>query len=107
MDFSNSSSMKIFRLDANYSSLKTNLQCILQSHLISPFPIGARENSPLVIIVSEPTELFAQRSPQAWGHLCHSSRDQPTVGTKDMTVSGLVKGKIISFQQLQGLCLPG
>lgn len=100
MDFPNSSSMKIFRLDANYSSLKPNLLCILQSHLISPFPTGAKENSPLVIVVPEPTELFAQRGPQAWGHLCHSSRDQPAVGTKDMTVSVLVKGKIISFQQL-------
>lgn len=100
MDFPNSSSMKIFRLDANYSNLKPNLQHILQSHLIPPFPTGAKEDSPLVIVVPEPTELFAQRSPQAWGHLCHVSRDQPTIGRKDLTVSGLVKGKIISFQQL-------
>lgn len=92
--------MKILGLNGNYSSLKPNLQRILQSHLISSFSTGAGKNYPLVIVVHEPTELFAQRSPQTWGHLCHSSRDQTTVGTKDMTVSGLVKGKIISFQQL-------
>lgn len=107
MDFPNSSSIKIFRLDANYNSLKPNLQRILQSHLISPFSTGAKENSPLVIVVSEPTELFAQRSPWAWGHLCHSSRDQPTVGIKDMMISWLVKGKITSFQQLRDQCLLG
>lgn len=100
MDFPNSGSVKIFRLDANYSNLKPHLQHILQSHLISPFPTGAKENSPSVVVVPEPTELFAQRSPQAWGHLGHSSRDQPTLGTEDMMVSGLVKGKIISIQQL-------
>lgn len=65
MDFFNNSFMKIFRLDANYSSLKPNLQYVLQSHLISPFlpPLKAKKNSCLVIVVPETTELLAQRSP--------------------------------------------
>jgi len=97
--------MKIFRLDGNCISLKPNLQYALQSHLIAPFPPPqTTKNSPLVIVVPETPEVFARRGPlviASVGTSLNSSRDQPAVGTMDMAVSGLIKGKIIYFQQLE------
>lgn len=103
MDFFNSSFMKIFRLDANYSSLKPNLQYILQSHLIFPFP------PPLVCHAWNHRAFCTEKSSgnTKHGDISNSSRDQPAVSTTDMMVSGLVKGKIIYFQQLQDRCLHG
>lgn len=106
VDFFNRSFMKIFMLNASYSRLKPNLQCVLQSHLISPFIplLEANGNFPLVTVMPETTQLFSQSSPLV----------TPSMGTSLVPAEisqqlvqriwwflGCLKGKIIYFQQLQ------